>query len=107
VAGNTNNSPKKKYGFSVGETLRTPMLVVNFDSNGNVRDSYGRSLSTADKTKQEVLRAWGSPAQVKTNGEITIFNYTLSKYSESFEVRAVIFDQSGRVSEKTSFYYRD
>lgn len=91
-------------------TIPIPKLVVYFGSDGLVKSIYGDegvSLQLQGKDKDTVRAALGLPAETKTNKGIFIFSYTEGKHSESFDVRAVIFNEQGRVLEKKSFYYRD
>ena len=88
-------------------TISVPKMVVCFGKNGTVKNYYGKEgASLQAKDKNAVRAALGLPTDIKTNEEMFIFNYTEGS-AESFDVRAIILDEKGRVIEKKQFYYRD
>jgi hypothetical protein len=96
-------------GFLVKQsTIPIPRLVLSFGANGLVQSYYGQEgASFQSKDKKTVQAMLGLPIETKTNQAISIFNYSKGKHSGSFDVRAVIFNEKGRVLEKKSFFYRD
>jgi hypothetical protein len=80
-------------------------VLITFDTNGLVRQCYG-TKGMEGKSMDTILSTFGSPAEIKTNTDRIIYNYTTKRHSDHFEVRAIFFDRNGRVSGKTNFYYR-